>query len=402
MAATRLDDAIGWLSGQRGAMEAFLERLVLQNSFTQNRRGVEAVANLAAGQLRTLALDVELRASPRFGPHVLFAGRAPGAPVYLLGHTDTVHPPGAGEGFLREGDRAVGPGAYDMKGGIAVMLFGLAAAKRAGLLERVPLRGALVSDEEVGSPDSQPLLRAHAAGAVAGLCFEAGRPGDLLVTARKGGGSLEVEARGLAGREWLGLRPRPVGGQSPPPPAGNEPEKGHSAIWVLARLIDRVQGLTDASRGLSVNVGLVSGGTARNTVPAEARCEIDLRFESSEDGRALVEAVRAAAVEVALPGTGISVIESAWREPLARTPGASALAKVYGECQRQCGLGMGEAPLVGGASDACTLGAMGIPTVDGLGARGRGFHTAREEVDLGSLVPKALALLRFLAVRAGV
>jgi glutamate carboxypeptidase len=384
MAATRLDDAIGWLTGQRGAMEALLERLVLHNSFTRNRHGVEAVANLAAGQLRTLALDVELRASPHFGPHVLFAGPAAGAPVYLVGHTDTAHPPGAGEGFLREGDRAVGPGACDMKGGVVVMLFGLAAAKRAGLLERVALRGALVSDEEAGSPESRALLRTHAEGAVAGLCFEPGRPGDLLVTTREGGGSLEVEARGLAAH------------------AGNEPEKGHSAIWSLARLIDRVQLLTDPGRGRFANVALISGGAAPNTIPAEARCEIDLRFESSKDGRALVEAVRAAAAEVALSGTGITVLEGAWREPLSRTSGASALAKAYGECQRQCGLGMGEAPRLGGASDACTLGAMGIPTVDGLGVRGRGAHTAREEVDLSSLVPKALALLRFLALRAGV
>lgn len=383
MAATRLDDAIGWLSGQRAAMESFLERLVLQNSFTANRRGVEAVANLAAGQLRSLALDVELRASQRFGPHVLFAGKAAGAPVYLVGHTDTVHPPGAGEGFLREGDRGVGPGAADMKGGVAVLLYGLAAAKRAGLLERVALRGALVSDAELGSPESQALLRAHAAGAAAGLCFDAGRAGDLLVTSRKGGGALEAEARGLAALP------------------GEDPGKGRSAIWSMARFIDRVQALTEAGHGLSVNVGLVSGGTAPGAVAAEARCEIDLRFESPEDGRALVDAVRAAAVEAAVPGTGITVDETAWREPLGPSPGSSALAKAYGECQRRCGLGMGESPRVGSASDACTLGAMGIPVVDGLGARGRGFHGAREEVDLSSLVPKATALLRFLALRAG-
>lgn len=383
MAVTRLADAIGWLSGQRAAMEALVERLVVQNSFTQNRRGVEAVANLAAGQLRTLALDVELRASQRFGPHVIFAGKAPGAPLYLLGHTDTVHPPGAGEGFRREGDRAVGPGAYDMKGGIAVLLFGLAAAKRAGLLERVPLRGVLVADEEVGSPESQAIIRAHAAGAAAGLCFESGRPGDLLITERKGGGSLEAQARGVAAH------------------AGNEPEKGRSAIWSLARFIDRVQALGEAGRGVSVNVGLVTGGSARNTVPAEARCELDLRFTSADDGRELVEAVRAAAAQAAIDGTSIDLVEASWREPLVRTPASGALAKAYGECQRECGMGMGESPLVGGGSDACTLGAMGIPTIDGLGARGRGFHSVREEVDLTSLVPKAMALLRFLASRAG-
>ena len=380
---SRLSDAIGWLSGQRAAMEAFLERLVLQNSFTANRRGVEAVANLAAGQLRTLALDVELRASHRFGPHVLFAGKAAGPPVYLIGHTDTVHPPGTSGGFRREDDRGYGPGCFDMKGGIAVMLFGLAAVKRAQLLEKVPLRGILVGDEEMGSPESQALTRAHAAGAGCGLCFESGRPGDLLITRRKGVGSVRAEARGVAAH------------------AGNEPEKGRSAIWSLARFIDRAQGLTSAEHGVSVSVGTVSGGTTKNTIPAQAQCEVDLRFERVADGRTLVQTLQAVAGEAAIPGTSIELEEASWRDPLERTPASSALAKEYGECQRESGLGMGEAPLAGGGSDACTLGAMGIPTVDGLGPRGKAFHTANEEVDLSSLVPKALALLRFLAKRAG-
>ncbi len=377
--SSRMSDAMGWLSGQRAAMESFLERLVLQNSFTGNRRGVEAVANLAAGQLRALALDVELRASQRFGPHVLFSGKAAGAPVFLIGHTDTVHPPGTFETFRREGDRAFGPGAYDMKGGIVVMLFGLAAAKRAQLLERVPLRGILVGDEEVGSPESQALTRTHAAGAGCGLCFESGRPGDLLITRRKGVGSVKAEARGVSAH------------------AGNEPERGRSAIWSLARFIDRAQALTNAEAGVSVNVGIVSGGTTKNTIPERAQAEVDLRFDRTEDGQALVRSLETIAAEAAIPGTSIEIDRSSWREPLEGTPASSALAKSYGECQRESGLGMGEAPLAGGASDACTLGAMGIPTIDGLGARGKGFHTASEEVDLSSLVPKAMALLRFLA-----
>lgn len=382
---SRMSDAIGWLSGQRRAMESFLERLVVQNSFTGNRRGVEAVANLCAGQLRALALEVELRASQQFGPHVLFStGRTPGAPVFLVGHTDTVHPPATFDGFRREGDRAVGPGSVDMKGGLAVMLFGLAAAKRAQLLERVALRGILAADEELGSPESQALTRTHAAGAECALCFESGRPGDLLITRRKGVGSVRTEARGVAAH------------------AGNEPDRGRSAVWSVARFIDRAQALTDAERGLTVNVGVVSGGTTQNTVPASASCEVDLRFQRTEDGRALVAALQAIAAEVAVPGTTLEVVQTSWREPLESTPASSALAKLYGECQRESGLGMGEAPLMGGASDACTLGAMGIPTVDGLGARGKGFHTTAEEVDLSSLVPKAMALLRFLGRRAGV
>src|SRR3990172_3264473 len=120
--APRIEDALGWLSGQRGAMEALLERLVAQNSFTQHRAGVEAVANLAAGQLRALALDVEVKGSARYGPHVLFSTRSgAGAPGFLLGHTDTVFPPGTFEGLRRDGDRSSGPGAFHLKGGIVVM-----------------------------------------------------------------------------------------------------------------------------------------------------------------------------------------------------------------------------------------------------------------------------------------
>jgi glutamate carboxypeptidase len=184
--------------------------------------------------------------------------------------------------------------------------------------------------------------------------------------------------------------------------AGEAPERGRSAVWSLARLVDQALALTDPGRGVWVNVGLVSGGTTRNTVPGQARCELSLRFERAEDGHALVEALRAIAAKVAVPGTTLELAQPAWRQPLERTPASSALAKAYGECQRESGLGMGEAPAMGGASEACTLGAMGIPTVDGLGARGRGFDGEHEEVvDLGSLVPKATALLRFLAQRAG-
>jgi glutamate carboxypeptidase len=149
-----------------------------------------------------------------------------------------------------------------------------------------------------------------------------------------------------------------------------------------------------------VNVGLVSGGTTRNTVPASAACEVDLRFETVADGEALVAAITAAAEDAAVPGTTVAVTRVGWRDPLERTRASSALAKEYGDCQRESGLGLGEAPLVGGGSDACTTGAAGIPSIDGLGARGKGFHTHAEEVDLGSLVPKATALLRFLARRA--
>ncbi|HEY6098094.1 MAG TPA: M20/M25/M40 family metallo-hydrolase [Anaeromyxobacter sp.] len=375
-------DALAWLQGERAAMEALLAELVGHSSFTEDAAGVARAAGAAEAALARAGLATERIAGERFGPHVAFRGGAPGRPVFLVGHTDTVFPAETFAGFRREGDRGLGPGAFDMKGGIVVMAFGLAAAQRAGLLERVPVAGLLVSDEEVGSPESQPLLRERAREAACALVFESGRAGDLVVTRRKGVASLAAEAHGVAAH------------------AGNEPEKGRSAIWSIARFVDRVQGLSDPARGVSVNVGTLRGGTSRNTVPERARCEVDLRFETVADGRALEARVREAARDAALPGTRIEIGAGARRDPLERTPASAALAAEYGECQRASGLGAGEAPLSGGGSDASTTGAAGIPSIDALGPRGKGFHTTAEEVDLASLVPKAQALLRFLAGRA--
>jgi glutamate carboxypeptidase len=377
-----LRDALRWLEGERPAMEELLEELVRENSYTGNCAGVAAVAARLVPALHAAGLSVERVPGQRFGPHLAFAGPVPGAAVFLIGHLDTVFPPGTFEGFQRVGEHARGPGTFDMKGGLVVIAFALQAARRAGLLSRVAVRGMLVADEEVGSPESQPLLRERARGASAALGFESGREGDLVVTARKGVGSVRVEAHGVAAH------------------AGNAHAEGRNAIWSLARFVDRAQELTRHDRGLTVNVGIVRGGTARNTVPAEASCEVDLRYEAAADREELAGTLAALARDCAVPGTRLAITPIAGRDPLERTEASAALAAEYGACQRASGLGAGEAPRVGGGSDAATTGAMGIPSIDGLGPRGKGFHTHEEEVDLASLVPKAAALVRFLAGRA--
>jgi glutamate carboxypeptidase len=377
-----LDDALAWLATQRPAAEALLRRLVETSSFSQDRDGVGRVADLLAPELVAAGLAVERVPGEELGPHLAFRGPAAGAPVFLVGHLDTVFPAGTFEGFRVDGDTGRGPGCFDMKGGLVVMLLGLQAASRAGLLARVPLAGLLVGDEEVGSPGSQPHLRRLAAGARAALCFESGRAGDLLVTARKGTASVRVTAHGVAAH------------------AGNAHEQGKNAIWAVARFVDQAQRLTDYGHGITVSVGTIRGGTSKNTVPDLAECEVDLRFLSCADGTRLEAALAAAAGAAAVEGTRLEVARQSWRDPLERTAASAALAAAYGACQRESGLGGGEAPLVGGGSDACTTGAMGIPSIDGLGPRGRAFHTREEAVELGSLLPKAQAFLRFLARQA--
>jgi glutamate carboxypeptidase len=374
-------DALAGLEEQRPRLERLLEELVVQGSFTQDRAGVAAVVERLAPELEAAGLAVERIASEAFGPHLAFRGPAAGPPVFLVGHSDTVFPPGTFEGFRRDGDRAVGPGVFDMKGGLAVMAFGLAAAHRAGLLAHVPVAGMIVSDEEVGSPESQPLVAARCRGAAAALVFESGREGDRIVTRRKGVASVRAVAHGVAAH------------------AGNAHAEGRNAIWALARFVDRAQGLTDGARGVTVNVGTISGGTTKNTVPAEARCELDLRFETAAERDALLAALEAAAREAPVEGTRIALSRLSARPPLERSEASAALAAEYGRCQRAAGLGDGETGLVGGGSDACTTAAAGVPSIDGLGPRGLGFHTHAETVELSSLVPKAAALVRFLAAR---
>jgi len=377
----RVAIGLSWLLGQRLAMQRLLERLVRQSSFTTDAHGVNAVVSIIDAELTRIGLKVARIPSTRFGDHLYFESTSKEEPVFLIGHTDTVFPHRAFDGFEVQGDFARGPGVFDMKGGLVVGVFALEALARVALLRHIPVRGLFVSDEEIGSPDSQPHVRARAAGSSCALGLESGRAGDAIVTQRKGVASLEVEAHGVGAH------------------AGNEHAKGRNAIWAMARFVDRAQSLTDYGRGVTVNVGVFQGGTTKNTVPAEARAEVDLRYTTEQEGEAAYRAIEAAAREAAVEGTQIRLVRSAWRPPMSRSEASAALAREYGRCQAQCGLGTGEAPLSGGGSDASTTSAIGIPTIDGLGPRGSGFHTTEERVDLASLVPKATALARFLGER---
>jgi glutamate carboxypeptidase len=181
--------------------------------------------------------------------------------------------------------------------------------------------------------------------------------------------------------------------------AGNAYLDGANAIWALARFIDFAQAESAPERGLTVNVGTVSGGTSANTVPAQAEALLDLRFETLADAEALIERLREAAAELAVPGTTIALGGGINRRPLERSPASEALYRQYAQAQRAAGLGSGEMPLVGGGSDANTVSGVGLPAIDGLGPRGGGFHTLDEHVELDSFGPKAEALLRFLYPR---
>ena len=368
------------LEGRLPEMLGLLERVVRQNSYTANKSGGDAVGAMFSEEAARLGLSVTTRESERFANHLVFSTPDVGSGfVTLVGHVDTVFPLGTFEVFEREGDILRGPGTLDMKGGIVVMLAALGALRRVG--EKPNVKVVLVGDEEVGSPEGRGFIEEHAQGSSAALVFEAGRAEDKIITRRKGTGSLKVRAEGKAAH------------------AANGHKDGINAIWAMAHFITRAQSITNYELGTTVNVGVVRGGEAKNTVPDACEAEVDFRFttvaEAENAEAALFAAARAA--EELVPGARVTWTGGKGRLPLERTDASARLFERYAEDAKRAGLGFAEAGLIAGGSDASTTSAMGIPSIDGLGPRGAGFHTKEEHIIVSSLLPKTLALAAFIA-----
>lgn len=374
------DAAAQWLAGQLPAMEEALRGLVEVNSFTANPEGGREVGRRLAQVFDVPGLTHEVVKSERFADHHVFRSKGNGgAPVALVGHLDTVFPPGVFEGYRVDGDKRRGPGVLDMKGGLVTIAWALKAIARTVGLDAVPpLRIVVVADEEVGSPEGAPLIREVIAGARACLVFESGRANDAIVVERKGTGNVTARAYGKAAH------------------AGNNYWDGANAIWALSRFVDRAQALSSRDEGVTVNVGTFSGGTSKNTVPAEASCDLDLRFPTARARGALLEGLDAAAKDAPVAGTRVELEVKGGRLPMEKVAGTDALLAKYRAAAEAVGLTAVAAPRAGGGSDGNTAAAMGIATLDALGPRGQHFHTPDEYIDVGTLVPKAAAVARFL------
>ena len=378
------DEAVKWLDGRQDEIESAIAALVNINSYTDNPGGGRQVGALLRELYASAGLEAAVVESHRYADHLVFRSKA-SAPnkgaIALVGHLDTVFPPGTFEAYRRDGELGRGPGVLDMKGGLVVVGFAIRAlAQTIGLDAIAPLRIVVVADEEVGSPEGQQVIAASVSGAQAALVFEAGRKGDAIITSRKGTGGMTAVATGKAAH------------------AGANHQDGVNAIWAMAAFIERIQALTDYDRGVTINVGKVSGGQGKNTVPDHAEAMFDLRFVSTSDAEATVYAITQAAreAEARVPGSAIVLSGGVARKPLERSPQNVTLFETYARCAKESGLGFTEAALIGGGSDASTTSALGIASIDGLGPRGSGFHTKDELIELSSLVPKAQALVRML------
>jgi glutamate carboxypeptidase len=377
-------DITAWLATQLPAMLEELAAMVTIDGGSYDKAGVDAVGARIAAFCASRGMTVETIPGQRFGDclRATVAGGADRAggnaqrDILLLGHRDTVFPPGepARRPFRIDNGIAYGPGVADMKAGLVMNLFVLAAFARFGGAPG-PLVGLFTGDEEIGSPEGRPVIEAAARQARAVFNSEPGRPSGAVVTGRKGGVFSVLDVEGKAAH------------------SGGNFEAGVSAIGELAHKIVAIHALTDLARGITLNVGLVSGGQSVNTVAPSAQAQIDLRYRAAADRDEIMARLAAIAERAAVPGTRAQLTIRGEFLPLTQNAGAAALFELYRAAAADTGFETaGE--YTGGCADSGFTAAVGAPTLCAVGPVGGKAHSPEEYLVVESLVPRAQALAR--------
>jgi glutamate carboxypeptidase len=364
---------------------AELEALVNIDCGSYTPAGVNRVADAVANALQELGASVERTAhrpaagEAQLGDLVVGHLAGTGPRLLLIGHMDTVFDEGtaAERPYTISGDRALGPGTSDMKGGLLAGLHALAALKTADAHPDVTF--VANPDEEIGSVFSTSHIRRLTGEHDVALVLESARANGDIVSARKGIADLEVTFSGRAAH------------------AGVEPEKGRSAILAAAQQVVNLHALNGRWPSVTLNAGVIAGGTRPNVVPASCTLQLDLRAATgAEFDQAYAEVERLVA-EPALDGVGAALRRMALHPPMERTPAAARLAELAISIAGELGFALRDTS-TGGASDANTTSAAGLPSLDGLGPIGGDDHSADEWLDVTSVVPR-MALLASLIVR---
>ena len=378
-----------WLNFQEDRMLALLERITNINSGSLNKSGIDAVAGIFVDELQTLGFAVsrlpgaaiEMPSCPGndyridLSDHVLAQKPGKGKRLLLMGHFDTVFPEGSPfQSFTRDGDSMYGPGVADMQGGLVVMLYALKALSGIADFDDLAITVLLNSDEEMGSLSSRKYFEAQAALHDYGLVYESSGTNNLVRT-RKGLGQARFVVTGKAAH------------------AGGAHEQGRSAIKELAYKIVEIENMTNYESGVTVNVGIVSGGEARNTIAPCAEALIDLRYPDPQQGIDAVTQFENIFSQVfSYPVDSPEISTNSWinlhRPPKLPTPEFDYLLEKTLSIGRLLGQELGVTDS-GGGTDGSLTQAVGLPTLDSLGVAGIGAHSNREEARVSSLVERA-------------
>jgi glutamate carboxypeptidase len=310
---------------------------------------------------------------------VLRAGPQSDEPAILvMSHLDTVHPVGTIERDLPlriDGDRIYGPGVYDMKGGAFFALEAFKEVARQGSAAR-PMVFLVTPDEEIGSPMTRPIIEDLGRRSAYALVTEPARDGGRIVTSRKGVGRFDVHVEGR------------------PAHAGSRHQDGRNAIYEAARQILAIEAMTDYERGVTTTVGMISGGTAVNTIPQHCHFPVDLRVVTAADGEALTAAIRG--LRAHNPDMRVTVTGDMNRPPYECSEGTQSLFDHAKALAGEIGFELVASPRAGGGSDGNFTAAIGIPTLDGLGIDGDGAHTLQEYGLVSSIAPRQQLMKRLL------
>jgi glutamate carboxypeptidase len=361
----------GWIRGT-------LQELVQQESPSEDRRAVNAAMALAEHRAQEQGARINRHRQREFGDVLELRFGPPRSsrkPVLLLGHLDTVWPIGTLKKmpWREAGGRYWGPGVLDMKAGVVMALAALSTLREMDSSRPVTL--LLNSDEEVGSPISRAITERLALQSAAVLVLEPAQ-GLAYKTARKGVGHYRVEVIGVAAH------------------SGVDFEKGHSAVLELAKLIQTISSFTNLARKLTVNCGVIAGGTRSNVVASQAWTEVDVRIAKASDSAYVEKLFRS--LKVSDPHCKLTVTGGINRPPMERKPGTIALFKKARCLAAELGFPLEEAA-TGGGSDGNFTAALGVPTLDGMGAVGDGAHAAHESVVIKHLVPRTALLAAMIA-----
>ncbi len=373
-----------WLDSQLPDMLAVLERMVNTDGGSYDKAGVDAVGRIVQEFMAAREIPVDVVPRPLYGDCIkarvaggetLASGNQQQS-IVLMGHRDTVFPKGEPERrpFRIENGIAYGPGVSDMKAGLVMNMFVMAAFRKFGGAPG-PLVGLFTGDEEIGSPEGRQVIEATAREARVVFNSEPGRPSGNVVTGRKGGVFSIFEIEGKAAH------------------SGGNFEAGVSAIGELAAKITAIHALTDLKRGITLNVGLVSGGQSVNTVAPWAQGQIDLRYVEPADRDEVMAKIHAIIDRAYVPGTRAKLTIRGEFLPLTQSPAAARMFELYQGAARDAGLKVG-GEFTGGCADSGFTAAVGAPTLCGVGPVGGKAHSPEEYLEVASMVPRAQAMAR--------
>jgi glutamate carboxypeptidase len=353
------------------------------DSGTHYKPGVDAVACYFEQRMRELGMEVTVFRQEPWGDDVYGVLHGDGhGKVALLGHMDTVYPVGiGGQRPVRiEGNTVLGPGVYDMKGCILSALYAIEALLALGYRSFGEVRLLCVSDEEISIRHSTELMKMASEGCEGVLVLEGARDDGSLVRSRKGGAWYKLSARGHSAH------------------AGVEPDKGRNAVVELAHQIMQFQSLNGWRKGLTINIGRISGGTAANVVPDYAEVTLDLRFLHREDCQATEARWKEMMLNRCVPGVELTLeIDADHRDPMECTPGNRLMIQYAQEIACLLGFELDAIP-TGGISDANFVSGLGFPVLDGLGPIGGLDHSPNEYIELDSIAPRAALLAGLISV----